>query len=116
MIGSAPLPPSVRSAPEPPAMQMKLLLELLGCRYTYFALMLLGAALFGFFLLEENALERVNARYTPVPCTITSSEVIEKTHSTRRGIRRSYHFAVKYHYEVNGKVYVSTKYRHGDQG
>lgn len=97
-------------------MNAKLLLDFLGCRYTYYALMLLGAGLFVLFVVEDRALERVRDRYRPANCTITYSEVVEKVRHSRRSVHRSYHFSVKYHYEVNGKVYTSNRYRHGDVG
>lgn len=96
-------------------MNYHLMMDLLKSRGTYFFLMGLGVVLFAFFLYEDHQHDKIRGRYKATPCTILSSEVEERVTHGRRGARHyTYHFVVKYAYEVNGKKYSGTKYRHGD--
>ncbi len=91
--------------------------ELLQCRGTYIALLLVGAGLFGWFLYEDYRLERIRNNYEAVPCEITSSDVEEHVTYRRRGGRSvTYYLRVSYTYRVGGKTYTSSTYRHGDMG
>jgi hypothetical protein len=99
-------------------MSLTMLGELLKSRVTHVLLMLLGVGLFAYFLYEDNRLSRITSKYRSTPCVIKSSKVLVHVTRNRRGITTRVNFKpeITYSYEVAGKTYTSSVYRHGEQG
>jgi len=92
--------------------------ELLKYRTTHVLLMVLGLCLFGYFLYEENQLDRIRSKYQSTPCVVQSAEVAMHETRNRRGITTQvkYYPEITYTYKVAGKSFHSSVYRHSDNG
>jgi Protein of unknown function (DUF3592) len=99
-------------------MTYRLIGELLKYRTTHVLLMVLGLGLFGYFLYEDDLLNRIRSRYQSTPCMVQSAEVA--MHETRnkwgRVTQVKYYPEITYTYAVAGKPFLGNVYRHSDNG
>jgi hypothetical protein len=101
---------------------LSMIAELLKSRVTHVLLMLVGVCLFAYFIYEDNQLSRIALKYKSTSCVVRSSEVLvtETVQVSRYGYRRTtrvnFRPDITYTYDFGGKTYVSSVYRHGEQG